>query len=399
MTAIYFFSPGAVMLGKLFRKSPSAAEVISSTVPEVLIEEFQPRSQLPERLDSFLALLPEVLWICEGKDINDSTPLWISSAASLGLSRGSSNTTTLSALCSLVHEEDKSHFRHLLRNPQAPVSPDVKQKCRFMTAGGSYEWFQVAVKRERSPDSQSQRLTGMLLNINDDVAHESEYDIAMTRFNLSREMLNDGLWDLQIINGDPLHPKNVFWWSPQFRKLLGFETVEEFPDVIDSWASRLHPDDSHHTLDAFIKHLNDHSGATGYDVDYRVKLKNGNYRWFRARGQTRRDKDGVPLRAVGALIDIQTLKDREAQAEHERQRRHEAAASVSEIADLVSENANIAAQIKLISLNASIEAARAGVQGRGFSVIASEIRELADRTAEITENISRLQVRLEALSH
>ncbi len=109
-------------------------------------------------------------------------------------------------------------------------------------------------------------------------------------------------------------------------------------------------------------------------------------------------KDGIPLRAVGALIDIQTLKDQEVQNNSERQRRDDAAASVREIADLVSENANIAAQIKLISLNASIEAARAGVQGRGFSVIASEIRELADRTAEITENISRLQVRLDASS-
>lgn len=106
----------------------------------------------------------------------------------------------------------------------------------------------------------------------------------------------------------------------------------------------------------------------------------------------------MPLRAVGALIDIQTLKDQEVQTDSERQRRDDAAASVREIADLVSENANIAAQIKLVSLNASIEAARAGVQGRGFSVIASEIRALADRTAEITENISRLQARLDASS-
>lgn len=386
------------MLGKLFRKAPSVPVVTSPELPDRLVEAFQPLSQLPDRLDSFLAMLPELLWICEGKEITDSTPLWISSATTLDLSRGSSTAATLSALCSLVHEEDKAPFRQLLRNTQPHTSSGVKRKYRFKTAGGNYEWFQVALNRERSPDGLNQRLTGILLNISDHVAHESEYDIAMTRFNLSREMLNDGLWDLQIINGDPLHPNNVFWWSPQFRKLLGFETVEEFPDVIDSWASRLHPDDSHHTLDAFIKHLNDHSGATGYDVEYRVKLKNGNYRWFRARGQTRRDKDGVPLRAVGALIDIQTLKDQEVQAEHERQRRDEAAASVNEIADLVSENANIAAQIKLISLNASIEAARAGVQGRGFSVIASEIRELADRTAEITENISRLQVRLDASS-
>lgn len=386
------------MLGKLYRKPASVQEARLPVLPEVSAEELRPDCTLPASMDSFLTLMPELLWMCEGKDITDSTPLWISSAAPLGLPRGSNDISTLSALCSLVHDEDKNHFRQLLRNAQPNPSPGTKHECRFMTAGGSYEWFRVAVKRERSADGTSQRLAGTLLNISNNKTHESEYDIVMTRFNLSREMLNDGLWDLQIINGDALHPNNVFWWSPQFRKLLGFETVEEFPDVIDSWASRLHPDDSQHTLDAFIKHLNDHSGATGYDVEYRVRLKNGNYRWFRARGQTRRDKDGIPLRAVGALIDIQTLKDQEVQNNSERQRRDDAAASVREIADLVSENANIAAQIKLISLNASIEAARAGVQGRGFSVIASEIRELADRTAEITENISRLQVRLDASS-
>lgn len=387
------------MLKKIFKKTqPAPPEFSQPSQPAEFVEAGSPVSTLPDRLDSFLSLLPESVWVCEGKEITDSTPLWISPASPFDIPGGRSDTLTLAALCSLVHNEDKAHFRHLLRNAQVHTVSGEKLKCRIITSDGRYEWFQVTVRRERSSDGQIQRLTGVMLNVSDDVAHESEYDIVMTRFSLSREMLNDGLWDLQIINGDPLHPNNVFWWSPQFRKLLGFETVEEFPDVIDSWASRLHPDDSQHTLDAFIKHLNDHSGATGYDVEYRVKLKNGNYRWFRARGQTRRDKDGVPLRAVGALIDIQTLKDQEVQAEHERQRRDEAAASVSEIADLVSENANIAAQIKLISLNASIEAARAGVQGRGFSVIASEIRELADRTAEITENISRLQIRLDASS-
>jgi len=386
------------MLKKLFKKPQPDPEFIQPSQPAESVEAERPLSKLPDRLDSFLSLLPESVWVCEGKEITDSTPLWISPASPFDIQGGSSDTATLGALCSLVHDEDKAHFRHLLRSVQAHSASGEKLKCRIITSDGRYGWFEVALRRERSSDGQIQRLTGIMLNVSDDVARESEYDIVMTRFNLSREMLNDGLWDLQIINGDPLHPNNVFWWSPQFRKLLGFETVEEFPDVIDSWASRLHPDDSQHTLDAFIKHLNDHSGATGYDVEYRVKLKNGNYRWFRARGQTRRDKDGVPLRAVGALIDIQTLKDQDVQAEHERQRRDEAAASVSEIADLVSENANIAAQIKLISLNASIEAARAGVQGRGFSVIASEIRELADRTAEITENISRLQVRLDASS-
>jgi len=45
----------------------------------------------------------------------------------------------------------------------------------------------------------------------------------------------------------------------------------------------------------------------------------------RARGQALRDTDGILLRAVGALVDIQMLKDQEVQAEHERQRIDETA--------------------------------------------------------------------------
>ncbi|WP_314413293.1 PAS domain-containing protein, partial [Pantoea septica] len=195
------------------------------------------------------------------------------------------------------------------------------------------------------------------------------------RFDLSREMLNDGLWDLDIIGGNPLNPDNVFWWSPQFRKLLGFETVEEFPDVMESWASRLHPEDKQAALDAFVSHLMDFSGKTGFDIEYRLKLRSGEYRWFQARGQTKRATDGTPLRAVGALIDIQGRRDRLLHEENEIKRNVQTAETAKEIAELVSENGNIAAQIKLISLNASIEAARAGMHGRGFSVIASAIRD------------------------
>lgn len=387
------------MLRKIFVKTQQVPKPVAPQDTREFADQCTSLSALPALLDSFLPLLPEFLWACEGNEITEGTPVWMSPGAPFDLQRHSSGRVTLAGLLSAVHEGDRGQFRLFLKNDQAHARRGTQQhKFRFMTTDGSFKWFQAEVRRERSADGLNQRLTGVLLNVDDDVMRGYEYDIVMTRFNLSREMLNDGLWDLQIINGDPLHPKNVFWWSPQFRKLLGFETVEEFPDVIESWASRLHPDDSQHTLDAFIKHLNDHSGATGYDVEYRVRLKDGHYRWFRARGQTQRDTKGTPLRAVGALIDIQTIKDQEIQAEHERQRKSAAAASVSEIAELVTENANIAAQIKLISLNASIEAARAGVQGRGFSVIASEIRGLADRTAEITENISRLQVRLDASS-
>src|SRR5206468_10528032 len=70
--------------------------------------------------------------------------------------------------------------------------------------------------------------------------------------------------------------------------------------------------------------------------------------------------------------------------------------SSSQIGDVVRVITSIAGQTNLLALNATIEAARAGDAGRGFAIVANEVKELAQETAKATEDIAR---RVQAIQH
>ena len=227
---------------------------------------------------------------------------------------------------------------------------------------------------------------------------------------------------MTVEKGDPVNPNNEFWWSNQFRQLLGFHNEQDFPNVMSSWSDRLHPEDKGMAMQAFTDHLLDHTGRTPFDVEYRLQLKTGEYHWFHATGETMRDRNGAPLRVAGIIRDITSERNKELYVVQMNEKFEQLSHSITAMNDailLISNHAqelvssqevtvqvantvkdttdqtaeisnfikSIADQTNLLGLNASIESARAGEHGKGFDVVAQEVRKLAIHSAEATGKI------------
>ncbi|GAA4966741.1 methyl-accepting chemotaxis protein [Kineococcus glutinatus] len=100
--------------------------------------------------------------------------------------------------------------------------------------------------------------------------------------------------------------------------------------------------------------------------------------------------------STGASAAASSTGTAVASAQHASDSVAKLAASSEEIGSISRLITAIAEQTNLLALNATIEAARAGEAGRGFNVVATEVKELARRTAEATDQISAMIATIQA---
>lgn len=129
-----------------------------------------------------------------------------------------------------------------------------------------------------------------------------------TRLSALHDIMHTARWYAQFDDNEDVVSVE---WSDDMRHALGFENKNDFPDVLESWAGRIHPEDLPRNIDRFNAAVADRTGATHYDVECRVRLKSGEYRWFRTASRLQRTSDGKVIEILGVIMDINDAKEKE----------------------------------------------------------------------------------------
>ena len=143
------------------------------------------------------------------------------------------------------------------------------------------------------------RIFGAILDITENRRIEQELEQTRLSLQSAVKAANIGLWDWDL-------DSNEAYLSPEWKHQLGYED-DEIANRHEEWEKRVHPDDRERTL-AIVKASLD-TPYPAFEVEYRLRHKDGSYRWILSRASLLFDPDGNPWRLLGAHIDITERKN------------------------------------------------------------------------------------------
>ncbi|MCR5700595.1 MAG: PAS domain-containing protein [Lachnospiraceae bacterium] len=334
----------------------------------------------------------------------------------------------MTAFAGLIYSEDvdKAFAAYGVAESDRSGRTKYDVDYRIKTKNEGYKWFHAAGECIRKKDGTPIVFVGTFTDIDEAKINADRLEVGQRRQGAVDRMMLEGSWSMDLTKYAIDDPSSPMVFSDQFKHILGYSGSSDFPDVMQSWITKIHPDDVGPASEAMGRQLSDVSGNTVFDMEYRMLHKDGNYRWVRASSTVVWSRDGKALMAAGTILDITeqkknklrfeeemapnieslrkgiteiavTVNDAARQMREVAQRQEDVAMSAQTIEksvdasmDIINSIQSIANQTNLLSLNASIEAARAGEAGRGFAVVATEVQNLSNSTKETTNHISQI---------
>ncbi|MEH7238516.1 methyl-accepting chemotaxis protein [Bacillus sp. JJ1562] len=162
----------------------------------------------------------------------------------------------------------------------------------------SFSSYQISLQTE---DKELQSLVDSMNEYLDVL--QTKYENLSVKHQIVTELNGIGTWDLEINDGIPAG--NVY--DQNFRTSLGYQDENDFPNVFESWLNTIAPDEVESVTTAFEEHYSSETRRP-YDIEFKSIKKDGSIEWYHAKSETLRNKQGIPYRNVGTIVNIHENK-------------------------------------------------------------------------------------------
>ena len=194
----------------------------------------------------------------------------------------------------ITHPEDLEGDLGLVRQLLTGELETYQLEKRYFHRDGHIVWALLSVSLVGDEEGRPVHFISQIQDVSQERQAREALLLSEERFRLVSKATNDAIWDWDA-------QTNQLWWNEGFEHLFGFDR-QEVESSLDSWSSRVHPEDRERVLTNF--HQTAERSETAFTDEYRFLCKDGSYAHVLDRGHVIRNDGGQVLRMIGCMTDL-----------------------------------------------------------------------------------------------
>lgn len=203
-----------------------------------------------------------------------------------------------------VHPDDLPGLMITIRKTLREGGP-TQVAYRVRKKHGGWVWTEMHADTTRDETGWVYYISGIALDVTKRKQAEQALLLSEARHARIIKSSNDGFWEWSA-------EQSGFSFSNRCWELLGYtekdDVVTQGVDRLQAWRKRMHPEDGKMFDAAIDRHI---KTKEPFDVEYRIRHRDGSWCWIRGRGHMAFDEKGAPMRMSGTNMSITKLKEAE----------------------------------------------------------------------------------------
>ena len=202
---------------------------------------------------------------------------------------------------SFVHPEDRMRHAEVFQPLLESTSDYFGHEARYLTKAGGFRWIEVFAQLTTEADGRVLGIFGTLTDITE--RKRADEELAATRARLEHLLVSSPA----VLYSVPFSGNYaIASISENVHRQLGYQ-MHEVVDDPEFWTSRLHPSDAARARAAWAATATDGRRSE----QYRIRHRDGQYRWIHDERRLVRDEDDNPVEIVGSWVDVTEYRQAE----------------------------------------------------------------------------------------